>query len=296
MAAKTTTADLQKELSGLNNEYQASDEAALKAQTEETYNPVYEGLRQDLANSLANQQAEINREVYDFGMQRSSYNPAVSASLQGGYERAQAQLDTAHKGSMASVLLDALNNEYQRKTAADQYRDNLLLQLYQFDHPTSSGGGGGGGGTTPANTVDVDPSKQKSNVTTMSEYLKTLNIKTPDTLYQPISVVATGKTAAAIPKIDPVTNKAVNLDVSKVDDVLKSSISNIAKPNDEYIKANAVSANLNAATKVLANTGTGAGAAITIPNTTPVKVNPSAGSLVNPSPAMSNFLSTLPKK
>ena len=162
--AKTTSADLQKELSGLNSEYQAMDDAALQAQAEQLYNPIYEQNKQDLASSLANQLNAVDGEVYDFGMQRSSYNPSVRASLRGGYQRAQTQMDLGHQGSMASVLQNMRDTEYQRKNAADQYRNNLLLQLYQIDHPGSSGGGGGGGSPNNNKTNDTDDLKQDNYV------------------------------------------------------------------------------------------------------------------------------------
>lgn len=144
-----TLKELQNQLAGME-EYQAKDEAALRAQAESVYKPQYEQdllmLRDNINANLAQQQ----RNAVATGMQRSSYNQAQQNLLRGQGLRAQGELGAAYEGNVGNALLNLMNQEQGRKTAADQYRNQLLMSIYEYGR-----GGSGGSGTGTANAQET---------------------------------------------------------------------------------------------------------------------------------------------
>lgn len=127
------------------NEYTPTSTEELQQRAQNVVEPTFNEVNNSLTQSLKTQLSAQDREVYDYGMQRSSYAPALRQSLADGGLKAQGMVNTARQTSMATVLQNMLDTERERANNARQYRDNLLLQLYNIDHPKSSGGGGGSG-------------------------------------------------------------------------------------------------------------------------------------------------------
>ena len=132
-----TLAQLQSQLSGLNA-YTPESEDTLRQRAQAVYDPQYE---QDLAALRDNLQQSVNateRGAIRTGMQRSSYNNASLVGLVGAGQKAQAQLAAQREGNIANLLLQLINGERDRQQAAQQQRDNLLLNLYQLGNQNKS--------------------------------------------------------------------------------------------------------------------------------------------------------------
>ena len=166
---KMTLDELRQQLSGLD-EYQPEDEAVLRQRAIDIYSPQYQ---QDLARLRDQIEFQANmqqRNAVKTGMQRSSYNQAQQASIRRGGLQSEANLAGTYQTNIAQTLLNLLEKEKDRKQNADQYRNNLLLKLYELGN---SGGGGGGGGKSKANIASpvyvgpYDASRNASSVETM---------------------------------------------------------------------------------------------------------------------------------
>lgn len=151
--AKMTLDQLQEQLTGLEK-YQAKTQDELQAQAESLYKGQYEQnlklLQDSIRQSVANQQ----RSALDTGMQRSSYNQAQQAIIRSRGLDAQAQLGTDYSTNVATTLLNLMNTEYDRENVANQYRNDLLMALYDYSNK------GGGGGATPKKDtppITIDP-------------------------------------------------------------------------------------------------------------------------------------------
>lgn len=149
--AKMTLDELQAQLSGLG-EYQKKTEDELKAQAESLYKGQYEQNLKLLQDSIRQSLAQQQRSTLDTGMQRSSYNQAQQAIIRGRGLDAQAQLGTDYSTNVATTLLNLMNTEYDRENAANQYRDQLLMSLYEYSNK-----GGGGGAATPKQDPTANP-------------------------------------------------------------------------------------------------------------------------------------------
>lgn len=144
----TSVAALKSQLSGLE-EYQPEDEATLRQRAENIYKPQYEQDLMSLRDSLSSQLATQARSALSNGMQRSSYNQAASASIRGAGLRSEAQLGAAYEGNVGAALANMMDKEKDRKDAADQYRNSLMLQLYNLEKARK---GSGSGSYTPSPT------------------------------------------------------------------------------------------------------------------------------------------------
>lgn len=137
--AKMTLDQLQEQLTGLEK-YQAKTQDELQAQAESLYKGQYEQnlklLQDSIRQSVANQQ----RSALDTGMQRSSYNQAQQAIIRSRGLDAQAQLGTDYSSNVAATLLNLMNTEYDRENAANRYRNDLLMALYDYSNKGSGGG------------------------------------------------------------------------------------------------------------------------------------------------------------
>lgn len=139
--------ELQNQLSGMQ-EYKMQDEAALRQQAENVYKPQYEQdllmLRDNINSNIAQQQ----RNAVKTGMQRSSYNQAQQAMIRGQGLRAEGELGAAYQGNVGSALLNLMNQEKDRKQAADNQRNQLLMAIYEYGRRGS--GGSAAAQTAPA--------------------------------------------------------------------------------------------------------------------------------------------------
>ena len=168
-----TLKELQNQLAGME-EYQAKDEAALRAQAESVYKPQYEQDLLMLRDSLNSNLAQQQRNAVATGMQRSSYNQAQQNLLRGQGLRAQGELGAAYEGNVGNALLNLMNQEQDRKTAADQYRNQLLMSIYEYGR----GGSGGSGNATTTPTYGNPFSYLNSMNKTMQKVVQT-NLKPP---------------------------------------------------------------------------------------------------------------------
>ena len=166
-----TLKELQNQLAGME-EYQAKDEAALRAQAESVYKPQYEQDLLMLRDSLNSNLAQQQRNAVAPGMQRSSYNQAQQNLLRGQGLRAQGELGAAYEGNVGNALLNLMNQEQDRKTAADQYRNQLLMSIYEYGRG-GSGGGSGNANATPTPTYGNPFSYLNSMNKTMQKVVQT---------------------------------------------------------------------------------------------------------------------------
>lgn len=139
-----TLDELRSQLSGLE-EYVPEDEATLRQRAVDIYSPQYQSDLSALRDQIAFQTEQQQRQAVKTGMQRSSYNAAQQASIRRGGLQSQAQLSANYEGNIANLLNQLLENEKDRKQNADQYRNNLLLQLYDLENAGSKGSGSGSG-------------------------------------------------------------------------------------------------------------------------------------------------------
>lgn len=147
-----TLKQLQQQLSGLD-EYKQQDEATLRQQAESLYKPQYEQDLLAIRDSINANLAQQGRNAVATGMQRSSYNQAQQALIRGQGLRAQGELGAAYEGNVGNALLSLMNQEKDRKTQADQYRNQLLMSIYNYGKSGSGGGGRSSGGNTQSETV-----------------------------------------------------------------------------------------------------------------------------------------------
>lgn len=145
--------NLKSQLSGLES-YQPEDEAVLRQRAENIYKPQYEQDLMSLKDSLNSQLATQARSALSNGMQRSSYNQAAQASIRGAGLRSEAQLGAAYEGNVGAALANMLDKEKDRKDAADQYRNNLLLQIYNLEQAGKKSKGSGNTNPPPVDTGD----------------------------------------------------------------------------------------------------------------------------------------------
>ncbi len=141
--AGMTIDDLRQQLSGLD-EYVPEDEATLRQRAIDIYSPQYQQDLSRLRDQIEFQVGRQQRSAINTGMQRSSYNAAQQAAIRTGGIESEAQLAGTYETNIAQTLLNLLEKEKDRKLAADQNRNNLLLQLYDLEHS-----GRGGGSTQP---------------------------------------------------------------------------------------------------------------------------------------------------
>lgn len=151
--AKMTLDQLQEQLSGLGA-YQKKTEDELRAQAESLYQGQYQQNLKQLQDSIYSSLAQQQRSTLDTGMQRSSYNQAQQAIIRGKGLEAQAQLGTDYATNVATTLLGLMDNEYERENAANQYRDQLLMALFEYGN---KGGGGSGAAAKDAGATPVAP-------------------------------------------------------------------------------------------------------------------------------------------
>lgn len=162
----------QKRLTAQQN-YQTSDQA-------------YQQQLKQLQDTLASNQQELLKNVQDSiasadrytitrGMQRSSYGAANRANIQGkgqqslaallkqystdagGIESSRtllaqqladtlAQYDIDYQNDVLAYIDEQKQLDYDRKVAADQYANQLQMQLFEYNQRYGSSGGSGGGG------------------------------------------------------------------------------------------------------------------------------------------------------
>lgn len=126
--------------------------------------------------------AAADRQSLTRGMQRSSYNNATLANInnegaktqneiqqalttaQGNVDQQKALLtqqlaqtlagyDTGYASDVAAYLDTLKQQEYERKLASDQYRNELLMALYEYGQAASSGGSYSSGGSAASSAV-----------------------------------------------------------------------------------------------------------------------------------------------
>ena len=171
-----TLNQLQSQLSGLN-QYQSESEESIRKRAEDAYKPQYEQSVANLRDQLDTQLATQARSALSNGMQRSSYNQAAQASIQGSALRSQAELEANYNSGVAQLFNQLLEADKDRKTAADQQRDNLLLQIYQLGKSSGSSGSGnksGGNGTTDPNANLTSPNGDKTGADSSLSFLDSL--------------------------------------------------------------------------------------------------------------------------
>ena len=131
--------------------------------------------QQELLKNVQDSIASADRYTITRGMQRSSYGAANRANIQGkgqqslaallkqystdagGIESSRtllaqqladtlAQYDIDYQNDVLAYIDEQKQLDYDRKVAADQYANQLQMQLFEYNQRYGSSGGSGGGG------------------------------------------------------------------------------------------------------------------------------------------------------
>lgn len=162
MAEKTMTlSDLQNQLSGYEPYARKTDDE-LRAQAENLYQIQYENDMRDLQRAIEQNVAEQNRSMIDRGMQRSSYGMANEALIRSKGMESKADLGAAYEQNVANALYQLIAGEDDNQKQADQYRNQLLMALYEYG--LKSGGGSGSGSGGAKTSTDVEPAPVSGDI------------------------------------------------------------------------------------------------------------------------------------
>ena len=142
---------------------------------------------EEAAKNTRQNYAAADRQSVSRGMQRSSYNNATLANInnegaktqneiqqalttaQGNVDQQKTLLtqqlaqtlagyDTGYANDVAAYIDSLKQQEYERTLAADQYRNELLMALYELQKKGSSGGGSRSSGSgSGSSTVTAQP-------------------------------------------------------------------------------------------------------------------------------------------
>lgn len=171
-----------------------------------SYDQQYQKAQQQLRQSAS----QLDRYSLQRGMQRSSYNAQAQANLSAEYgrtlneieqnrtdavgnieaQRAQAakqladqlaQYDADYAADVQAYLDELRDRDYERAQAAQQYGNQIQMQLYEYGlkdpreaDSGSGGGGGGGGGSSSSADASLNPNPGDNDANPGSTYDKLL--------------------------------------------------------------------------------------------------------------------------
>ncbi len=183
--------------------YAASDLAYQQqlAQLQDTLANNQQGLMRNVQDSIAS----ADRYTVTRGMQRSSYGAANRANIQNRGNQnltallrqyatdangiannrtllAQqladtlAQYDTDYQNDVLAYMDEQRQTDYDRRVAADQYANQLQMQLFEYSRKYGSSGGGGGSRRSYAGSGQQDDSGDSGNTDSLWNSLNQRNI------------------------------------------------------------------------------------------------------------------------
>lgn len=233
-----TLDDLRSQLSGLN-EYVPEDEATLRQRATDIYSPQYQSDLNKLREQIEFQVGRQQRQAVGTGMQRSSYNSAQQASIRRGGLQSQADLSLNYESNIAQLLNDLLEKEKDRKLSADQYRNNLLLQLYQLEN---AGGSGGSGGSGSDSNTNVDKTIRKANESaltgigqTIKSTLANYKAQSADAINSLRGILAPAANASRTYK-NVLTSPAIELEIAKQTGLKRNNGTSVSQADLDYYK------------------------------------------------------------
>lgn len=148
-----TQAEIKKALEASAKEnYTPKTDEEIRSQAEGMYKQQFENDLKALRKQTEQNILAARRDSLSAGMQRSSYVAAQQGLARSAGLEGQQQLQSNYESNIANAIADLRDKDRDRKLADDQYRNQLLLQLYNMGN---SGGGGGsnGGKKTPSDNL-----------------------------------------------------------------------------------------------------------------------------------------------
>lgn len=174
-----TQAEIKKALEASAKEsYAPKTDEEIRSQAEGMYKQQFENDLKALRKQTEQNILAARRDSLSTGMQRSSYVAAQQGLARSAGLEGQQQLQSNYESNIANAIADLRDKDRDRKLADDQYRNQLLLQLYNM------GGSGGGGKTSSKQTT---PPGDTTDTTTDNSYSDLINddkiklsLKTPN--------------------------------------------------------------------------------------------------------------------
>lgn len=174
-----TQAEIKKALEASAKEsYAPKTDEEIRSQAEGMYKQQFENDLKALRKQTEQNILAARRDSLSTGMQRSSYVAAQQGLARSAGLEGQQQLQSNYESNLANAIADLRDKDRDRKLADDQYRNQLLLQLYNM-------GGSGGGGkpsskqTTPPGDT-TDPTTDNSYSDLINDDKIKLSLKTPN--------------------------------------------------------------------------------------------------------------------
>ncbi len=131
--------------------YTPKTDEEIRSQAEGMYKQQFENDLKALRKQTEQNILAARRDSLSTGMQRSSYVAAQQGLARSAGLEGQQQLQSNYESNIANAIADLRDKDRDRKLADDQYRNQLLLQLYNMGN---SGGGGRSGGTPSTDPDD----------------------------------------------------------------------------------------------------------------------------------------------
>lgn len=160
--------------------YTPKTDEEIQKQAEGMYKQQFENDLKSLRDQTEQNILKAQRDSIASGMQRSSYVAAQQGLVRNAGLESQRQLQSNYETNLANTIADLRDKDKDRKLADDQYRNQLLLQLYNM-------GGSGGGGGNPSSTPTTPTTPTTPDTTTDNSYSDLINddkiklsLKTPN--------------------------------------------------------------------------------------------------------------------
>lgn len=167
-----TQAEIKKALEASAREsYTPKTDEEIRSQAEGMYKQQFENDLKALRRQTEQNILAARRDSLSTGMQRSSYVAAQQGLARSAGLEGQQQLQSNYESNIANAIADLRDKDRDRKLADDQYRNQLLLQLYNMGN--SGGSGGSGGRKTSGNKLNDAVTKAIQN--SIPDYSKLMN-------------------------------------------------------------------------------------------------------------------------
>lgn len=178
--------------------YTAKTDDEIRQQAEGMYKQQFEDDLKSLRKQTEQNVLKVRRDSLDTGMQRSSYAAAQQGLVRNAGLESQQQLQSNYESNLANAIADLRDKDNERKDAADQYRNQLLLQLYNMGG-TSGSSGSPGKTTNDPTEPEGDPENPTKNNYNWLLNTNLSKIDTPKFISQYLPTTKTGTTISASP-------------------------------------------------------------------------------------------------
>lgn len=165
-----TQAEIKKALeASVKDSYTAKTDDELRSQAEGMYKQQFENDLKALRKQTEQNVRAAYRDSLSAGMQRSSYVAAQQGLARSAGLESQQQLQSNYESNLANAIASLRDKDQEQKQAADQYRNQLLLQLYNM---------GRSGGTPSDDPVKVPQNPKYKKLPGDYNLLRELNVDT----------------------------------------------------------------------------------------------------------------------